>query len=576
MLSGLEPSPVDAFRPLAEQTFVRELGIVVVAAAVVMLLARRISIPAIVAYLFTGLLLGPVTGFLTTQTQGGRAGHATLHVIAEVGIALLLFLVGLELSIAKIKDVGRVALVAGIGQVVFTALFGFLLGLLLAFEPMTSLFIAVALTFSSTVVVVKLLDQKKELYSLYGRIAVGIFLVQDLVVIVVLTILTGLGDPETLTAARLSVSLGKAFLGMVAMLTVMLVASRYVLPRPFAWVAQSSEAVLIWSLSWCFLAVVAAHALGLSPEIGAFVAGMSLAQLGVSHDLVRRLHPLMSFFVAVFFVALGAQMELSGALLHWKAGVVLSLFVLVGNPFIFMLILTRMGYSERTSFLTSVTVAQISEFSFVFAAVGLTAGLIDASILSLIAVVGVVTIGASSYMILYNHGLYEHVRRMGLLRLFRAGTHQDEEPSPPRQDHVIVVGMNSLGRRIVETLHAAGERTLAVDTDPKKLATVPGETLQGSIDHQSVVEESGLSRAKLAVSALRIEDSNNLLAYRAAQLGIPTAIHAFERGVGDLLSELGTKFVIDSRTAGLEQLYELLASPSRAAESAPERGQGDT
>lgn len=371
-----------------------------------------------------------------------------------------------------------------------------------------------------------------------------------------LTILTGLGDPETLTAARLSVSLGKAFLGMVAMLTVMLVASRYVLPRPFAWVARSSEAVLIW---------------GLSPEIGAFVAGISLAQLGVSHDLARRLHPLMSFFVAVFFVALGAQMELSGAWLHWKAGVALSLFVLIGNPFIFMLILTRMGYSERTSFLTSVTVAQISEFSFVFAAVGLSAGLIDASILSLIAVVGVVTIGASSYMILYNHGLYEHVRRMGLLGLFRAGTHQDEEPSPPRQDHVIVVGMNSLGRRIVETLHAAGERTLAVDTDPKKLATVPGETLQGSIDHQSVVEESGLSRAKLAVSALRIEDSNNLLAYRAAQLGIPTAIHAFERGVGDLLSELGTKFVIDSRTAGLAQLDELLANSSHA----PEKGQDD-
>lgn len=559
--------------PATEQALVRELGIVVIAAAVVVLLARRVRIPGIVAYLFTGLLLGPATGVLSAG-DGGRAGHDTIHVIAEVGIALLLFLVGLELSIAKIKDVGRVAVVAGLGQVVFTALGGFGIGLLLGFDAMTSLFIATALTFSSTVVVVKLLDQKKELFALYGRIAVGIFLVQDLVVIVVLTVLTGLGDPDQLTAASLSASLGKAFLGMLGLLGVMLLASRYVLPRPFTWIARSSEAVLVWSLCWCFLAVVAAHELGLSPEIGAFVAGMSLAQLKVSHDLARRVHPLMSFFVAVFFVALGAQMELSGALTHYKAAIVLSLFVLIGNPFIFMLILVRMGYSERTSFLTSVTVAQISEFSFVFAALGMSAELIDPGILSLIAVVGVVTIGVSSYMIIYNHGLYEHVRRLKLLTLFRAGTHQDEEPPPARRDHVIVVGMNSLGRRVLQQLHAAGERTLAVDTDPAKLEGLPGETLQGSIDHQSVVEESGLARAKLAVSALRIEDSNNLLAYRAAQLGVPTAIHAFERGVGELLVELGTAWVMDSRMAGLERLRRVLGSTESVSPPASNRGEG--
>jgi Kef-type K+ transport system membrane component KefB len=170
--------------------------------------------------------------------------------------------------------------------------------------------------------------------------------------------------------------------------------------------------------------------LSLSPEIGAFLAGISLAQLPLAHDLRRRLHPLMNFFIAIFFISLGVQMELEAATAHWPAAIVLALFVIIGNPLIFMFIIARGGYSERTAFMTSVTVAQISEFSFIFAAVGLSAGLIDDSILALITVIGLITIAVSSYMILYNEGLYEWVRRRGLLRPFRAAQDDDEEPRP--------------------------------------------------------------------------------------------------------------------------------------------------
>ena len=170
---------------MLEVTFIEDLGLIIVAATLFAFLARRIGMPSIVAYLLAGLALGPLTGLVEMS--------GSLALISEIGIALLLFLVGLELSFAKIKDVGRVAVIAGIGQVVFTAAGGLVLCGLLGFGVMEAVFLAVGLTFSSTVVVVKLLDEKGELDSLYGRIAVGIFLVQDIVAIFILTFLAGLG-----------------------------------------------------------------------------------------------------------------------------------------------------------------------------------------------------------------------------------------------------------------------------------------------------------------------------------------------------------------------------------------------
>ncbi len=538
------------------------IGVMIVTACAIVLLARRAAIPSIVLYILAGLLLGPILGVFHFELadSGPDEDHDPVSVIAEIGIALLLFLVGLELSLDRIRDVGKVAVYAGTGQVVFTAAGGFLLSMLLQFTVMESIFLATALTFSSTVVVVKLLDQKKEIHSLYGRIAVGIFLVQDLVVIVVLTFLAGLGDGEERNLLTMSAGVAQAFLGMGLLLAVALVASRYLLPRPFRWAARSPETLFIWSLCLCFLFVLLAVGMSLSPEIGAFLAGLSLAQLDCASDLRRRVHPLMNFFIAVFFVSLGAQMELEAARDYWRSGLVLSLFVLLGNPFIFMWIITASGYSEKTSFLTSVTVAQISEFSFIFAAVGLSTGLIDEGILSLIAVVGLVTIAASSYMIIYNYQLYDWCRRMGLLRMFRAKAdlEEDGKGAPPLRDHVAIIGMNALGRRLAGMLSEMGEQVLAIDTDIHKLEGLPAKRLVGNVDYLSVVEEAGLEHAKLVISTLQIEDTNNLLAYRCKQMGVPVAIHAFDRSVLPDLRRLSVDFHIDSRSAGFRRLTQLL------------------
>jgi Kef-type K+ transport system membrane component KefB len=525
----------------------RDLGLILVAGAAFALLARRFNTPTIVAYILAGLLLGPLTGLIGASTS--------IDLIAEAGIVLLLFLVGLELSLDKIRDVGRVAVIAGLGQVVFTAAGGWLLAMLLGFTSIESIFIGIALTFSSTVVVVKLLGQKDELDTLYGRIAVGIFLVQDLVVIIALTFLTGLGNPDDLSVTGLAGGLATAFGGTLLLLAAALLAARWLLPPLFGWIAVSTEGLLVWSLGWCFLFVLCAELFHLSAEIGAFLAGISLAQLPFNHELRRRVHPLMNFFVAVFFVALGAQMQLGHALEHMGAAVALSLFVLIGNPFIFMWIIARMGYGERTSFFTSVTVAQISEFSFIFAAVGLASGLIDEAILSLIAVIGLITIALSAYMILYNTRLYDIARRLRLLRPFRAAAESELMATGDElNDHVIVVGVNALGRRIIEQLQARGETVLAVDMSPVNLAQAPCRTLLGNAEHLSVLEAASLRRAKLLVSALQIEDTNHLLAYWGRSFGVPTSIHAFDQSVVDELREAGADHLIISKNAGTRRI----------------------
>ncbi|MBI4520688.1 MAG: cation:proton antiporter [Gemmatimonadetes bacterium] len=535
---------------MSDLTLLRDLGVIVTAAAAFVIVARLGRMPSIVAYILAGLALGPLTGVIQV-TQ-------SVELISDVGIALLLFIVGLELSLRRIREVGKVALVAGLGQVVFTAGGGLGLALLLGFDLTASIFIGTALTFSSTVLVVKLLDQKRDLHSLYGRIAVGIFLVQDLVVIVVLTLLAGLAGGQSTRVLDILSDIVLAFAGMGVLLLGAVAASRYVLPRVFGWVAGTAEILFIWGLCWCFLLVLAAEALGLSLEIGAFLAGVSLAQLPFNDDLRRRVHPLMNFFIAVFFVSLGVQLELDAAAAQWQAATALSLFVLVGNPLIFIILIAWLGYSERTSFLAGVTVAQISEFSFIFAALGLSAGLVDESVLSVIAVVGLVTFVASAYMILYNHQIYAVTKRWGVLKPFRARQVDDEAPPPPQRNHIIAVGINALGRRLVHRLVERGEKVLAVDTDPRKLLDLPCATLLGNVEYLSVLEEAHVTEAKLLVSALQIEDTNALLAHRCRTLGVPASIHAFDRSVEEDLGEIGVGHLIISKNSALRRILEAL------------------
>jgi len=431
---------------------------------------------------------------------------------------------------------------------------------LLGFGVMESVFLSVALTFSSTVVVVKVLTDKGELDSLYGRIAVGIFLVQDMVVIIALTVLSGLSASDgELNFAEVAKGLGFAFGGMILLLAGALIASKYVLPRPFRWASGSPAMLFIWSLGWCFVVVATAHAMHLSIEIGAFLAGLSLAQLPYNRDLQHRVKPLMNFFVAIFFVSLGVRMDPSSMLEYGWPVLAFSLFVLIGNPLIFMVLIARMGYSQRTSFLTSVTVAQISEFSFIFAAMGVAAGLVGESVVAITALVGVITMAVSSYMIIYNEPLYRVCKKLGFLRPFRAAdTDDDMDETLKDVERIVVIGMNTLGRGLAHKLHARGEHVLAVDNDPAKLSALPCPVFLGNVEYRDVFEEAGLDSAKLVISALQIEELNELIAFRCRESGVRCAILGVDLSVIDNLLELDVAYLMLPKVDGIKLQRRML------------------
>ncbi len=537
---------------MSDTPLLRDLGFILAAAAGVGLLARALRLPPIVAYMAAGLLLGPVTGVIH-DTAG-------LELISEAGIALLLFLVGLELSLAHIREVGRVALGAGIGQMAATALLGCGLALALGFPFTPAALLALALTFSSTVVVVKLLDRRRELDSTHGRIAVAILLVQDVAVAVALTLLAGLGDPGALGVQAVGRGLLRAGLGMAALVAALYVAVRFLLPPLLRWLAPSLEALFVWSLTVCFGFILAAKALGLSIEIGAFLAGVGLAQLPLHAELGRRVQPLASFFLAVFFVILGIHLDPAAAFGSWPAVLALSAFVVLGKPAILMALIPRFGYPERPSFLAALSLGQASEFSFIVAGLAFGAGLVDPGFLSLVGAVGLLSIGASAALIQGADRLYAALRGRALLRLFRAPASPEAPPREGPGGHVIVVGMNTLGRRLVHAFVARGERVLAVDVDAAKLLGLPCDTLQGSTDHPAVLERAGLRRARLLVSALQIEEANELLAYRAREAGVPSSIHAFDAELADELRARGATHVMVSKYDGIRQVAEALRS----------------
>jgi hypothetical protein len=243
-------------------------------------------------------------------------------------------------------------------------------------------------------------------------------------------------------------------------------------------------------------------------------------------------------------------------LLH---AVVLSLFVLIGNPVIFMWIIARFGYGERTAFLTSVSVAQISEFSFVFAAMGMSAGMVDASILAIIGTVGLVTMGGSAYMILYNGPLYEWFRKRRLLRVFRSLPEEDQDVTAARSGHIVVIGMNALGRRIVAGLVSRGLDVLAIDTRPGRLVDLPCETLIGNVEYLEVLQQAQIRNARLEVSALQVEEVNRMLAIRCRWSNVPVAIHAFDQTVFRDLEELQVDHLIASKNEGVRAIAAELA-----------------
>ena len=430
--------------------------------AVVAFIGQLLRQPVIVSFIAVGVIAGPSVLDIVHSDD-------SIALLSQLGIAILLFLVGLKLDLSLIRSLGKVALATGLGQVLFTSVIGVLICLAMGFTLLTSVYVGVALTFSSTIIIVKMLSDKREVDALHGRIAIGFLIVQDIVVVIAMVVLSAMGIGEQ-GEQGLWQKLGQIFLGAVLMLFVTLVFIRYWANKLMRQVAKSPEQMLVFAVALAAVFATTGHILGFSKELGGLLAGVALASTPYREAIITRLASLRDFLLLFFFIALGSQLDLSILGDQLFPAILLSIFVLIGNPLIVMIIMGLMGYKKRTGFLAGLTVAQISEFSLIFIAMGITIGHLQNQALGLVTLVGLITIAISVYMISFSHRLYDMLSPW--LSMFEFSTHEHELDQASfhtsQVPDILVCGAGRYGTEVIEQLLIEEKKVAVIDFNPEK------------------------------------------------------------------------------------------------------------
>jgi len=479
-----------------------QIALILLVTAVVGFGAKFARQPLVVAYIFVGILLGPTFFDLVHY-------EAEIELFAELGIALLLFLVGLKLDLSLIKNIGKVAVLTGLGQVLFTAAIGFIIVLGFGFDATQAAYIAVAITFSSTIIVVKLLSDRREIDQLHGQIAVGFLIVQDILVIIFMVVIAAIGS----SAGEVDRSIPVLVIGSIIYIAAAAAISKLLLPKLLAWLAKSQELTLIFGVSWALSLAAISHSLGLSMEIGAFIAGVALASTPYRESLSGKMVSLRDIMVLFFFIQLGSSLSLSDAVQQLLPAIVISVFVLVAKPLIVMVIMRWLGYRNQVSFKTSMAIAQISEFSLILMALGFSLGQVNQAALSLVTLVAVITITLSTYFILYSERIYQWLQPF--LKRFDvpAQDRLDEDAIESRYD-AIVIGAGRLGSNVIGGLAEKGANLLVVDHNPDALSKLASEgfaTLYGDISDPEFAYSLPLNEADAVICTAQERGTNLVL-----------------------------------------------------------------
>jgi Kef-type K+ transport system membrane component KefB len=523
-----------------------DIGIVIVVATVFAYFARFLKQPLILAYLVAGIVIGPVGLGLITN-------YENIAVLSELGIAFMLFIVGLELDIKKLRHLGFVAFAAGIGQIVFTFTAGYLIALIF-FSRIVSTYIALALTFSSTIIVVKIYSDKNELGTLHGRISLGILLAQDFIAIIALALLSGMGNGAAVNPASFAVLKG------MSLFVVALIAG-FVLKYVFKPVARSQELLFMSAVAWCFALVYLSARFEFSIAIGAFLAGISLASLPYNIEIIGKTRSLRDFFAVIFFVALGMQIVFSNISNIFMIAILFSAFVMIGNPLIVMTILSLLGYKSRTSFLSAISIAQISEFSLILVALGFNAGILSQEVVSLIAIVALVTFTISTYMITYDSKLYEWLAPVA--RLFERKNGHKLEYIPIKKYDAVLFGCDRMGGAVLKTLNQLKYKALVVDYNPEIIREcIAGKqpAIYGDMGDLEILQRIPLRSIKLIVSTIPDVDDNKMIIRRTKQVNKNIIIFATAGHADDALElyEAGADYVILPRFLSGERVSMLI------------------
>jgi Kef-type K+ transport system membrane component KefB len=493
------------FITIIQQSNFYEFSALLILAAAVGFVGLLLRQPVIVSFIAAGILLGP-------SGLGVMQSSEAIGLLAELGITVLLFLVGLKLDIKLIRTLGMVSLATGLGQVIFTAIIGFFIGLALGMDVITALYVAIALTFSSTIIIVKLLSDKKEVDSLHGRIAIGFLIVQDIFVVLAMMVLSAFGVGTSEVGNNPLLAIGQVLGYGMMMLVLVALFIRYLANPLVSRIAHSPELLVTFAIGLAALLAAVGSYLGFSKELGGLLAGVALASTPFREAIVSRLSSLRDFLLLFFFLALGAHLDISQLGEQFWPALIFSLFVLIGNPIIVMIIMGFMGYRKRTGFLAGLTVAQISEFSLIFIAMGISIGHLDDNSIALVTLVGLITIASSVYMITYSHTLYRFLEPV--LGIFeRKNPYMEQEgqlQETKKSFDFIVFGLGRYGSALVQNLREDGYQVLAIDFNPDVVSCWQREgihAMYGDACDVEFITHLPLAKAQWVISAMPEHDS---------------------------------------------------------------------
>ncbi len=525
-----------------------ELAIIIAIGAGISLLMRVIRQPLIIGYILTGLVVGPALLNVIDKND-------TIEVFSEIGVALLLFIIGLGLNPRVVKEVGKVSLITSMAQMAFTTSVGYIVGQALGYTRTESIIIGLGLGFSSTIIILKLLNDKKEQNRLYGKIAIGMLLIEDIVATLALVFVTARSNGSFSTVALSWLGL-KAFLLAVPIYLI----GSYVLPRYTKLIAGSQEFLFLFAIGWGFGIAALFEALGFSIEIGALFAGVALATLPYSQEIASRLRPLRDFFVIVFFIALGTRLSFDDLGIVLIPAIVLSVVVITAKPLITMALLGLQSYTKSTSFKTGSALSQISEFSLVLVILGAQQGIVREELVGVMTLVALITITVTSYAIVYNNQLYALFER-NMMLFERRKTHPEQQPK--HHYDMILFGYNKGGREFVKMMEQLKKRFIVVDYDPDVIDILDRKAIPyiyGDATDMELLQEINLSNTKLVISTMSDHETNLFLAKYIEDMTPHTVFICAADGASQAseLYEKGADYVMLPHYVGSEKISSFI------------------
>jgi Kef-type K+ transport system membrane component KefB len=478
-----------------------DVALILATSTILAAIFSRLRQPVMLSYLVVGILAASAGLFKST-------GGLNLNFFSELGIAFTLFLIGLELRFSDIKQIGQAAVTIGIAQIIFTWFAGFGIAKLLGFATNDAIILSLALTFSSTIVVVKLLGERKQLDSLFGKITVGYLLVQDFIAIAALIFVTSLGR-EFKPGQFFVTAIEGTFLVIL-----ILVLNRFILQKLFDFFARNSEVLFLAGISWALIFATLYAASGFSIEIGAFLAGLGLANLREQAQIASWVRPLRDFFITLFFLSIGLKLPLANLVPVLGPVSVLSIFVLIGNPLIMMIILGVLGYRRRTSFQVSITSSQVSEFSFILIFLAFRAGLISNPVVAATSATAIITLILSTYLITYSSKIYRLFSPY--LKIFERKTLVEKpwEGVEEFSDHVVLVGVGRLGQNILKGLKKKDLKVVVVDFNPNAVERLQEEkipVIYGDISDPEIFEKVVGKNTRMIISTVPDKEDNRTI-----------------------------------------------------------------